>query len=180
MGGLECPFFNPLLFWIPLFYVLHTCSVSEAHFVIWNICGTLLWRRPTLLLLLLPVFISHRFADGARVASVVPALCSRNSVMLWTGTEVLLAHNMMATSIYMKIRTQVFVCAILQAPIFIFLKKYMWVYMSAERVTCLQRKYILIKTKGPPTWGSCKVWLLSRHNISYFLAKWKLTWIDLF
>lgn len=77
MGGLEWPLFSPL-FRFPLFYILHTCSVSEAHFVIWNICGTLLWRRPTLLLLLLPVFISHWFADVVlrrlQLASAAPGL----------------------------------------------------------------------------------------------------------
>lgn len=103
MGGLEWPFFFPL-FRFPLFYILHTCSVSEAHFVIWNICGTLLWRRPTVLLLLLPVFISRWFAAVVlcrravlQLASVTPGLHSSHNEILRTGREVLLVHNMAVT-----------------------------------------------------------------------------------
>lgn len=106
-GGLEWPFFLFLLFRFPLFYILHTCSVSEAHFVIWNICGTLLWRRPTLLLLLLPVFISHWFADVVlrqrvvlQFTSVMPGLHGRNNGILWTGREVMLVHIWQLPSIW--------------------------------------------------------------------------------
>lgn len=129
MGGLEWLFFPPL-FRFPLFYILHTCSVNEAHFVIWNICGTLLWRRPTLLLLLLPVFISHWFADvvlrrrtALRFASLTPGPRGRNNGILWTGREVLWVHNM-AVTIHKKIWNQGFIGALS----FIFLKKCMWVY----------------------------------------------------
>lgn len=162
MGGLEWPFFSPL-FRFPLFYILHTCSVSEAHFVIWNICGTLLWRRPTLLLLLLPVFISHWFADVVlrrlRLASAAPGRhgtavgfcdlpegsCGVTTCQLPSigreETQVSCGSSCKHWCLYFQRNLREFIC------------------------DAIAGRHILIRTKGTPTWGSHELSLLSSHNI---------------
>lgn len=133
MGGLEWPFFPPL-FRFPLFYILHTCSVSEAHFVIWNICGTLLWRRPTLLLLLLPVFISHWFADVGlrrlRLASAAPGLHS--TTVGSCDCQSVLGVPSVALTLYRKVWNQGFEWELMQALVFVFLKKSLWIYLRSH------------------------------------------------
>lgn len=170
-------------FRFPLFYILHTCSVSEAHFVIWNIWGSLLWRRPALLLPVLPVFISHWCSrPGVRRALARPRNARAAQQKPWDSVNWQRGPGgSQYGSDHGDMKPRFHACTHASTDFFLFnyFKKSLNFYVSWKD-NVPQRRYILMKMNAALSWGSPMVWLLSSRNISVFLAKWESTWIDLF